>query len=475
MRACKGMTLRQEVYELDVDRLRPEDLTQSVEVPVRLFSAITHNCNIRCLQPRGGNRHAVFLVTESEATSYHYELDLRAAQPLTPDPRVAHTLNLLFDEFGNVQQSVAVGYARWRQFAGPALSEHADLIREVQGERHVAYTETRYTRDATDEPPAPAPVQFHRLRVACEVQTYELTGFAPAQGRYFELADFRRYRLSETLPSQGTSAVARKPYHQLPQDMSETMRRVEHARTLFFKDDLSGALSLGALGHLGIPYEQYKLALTDELLDDVFTDSQLDHATPDGPTVRATLRQPLICGYVPGTQFFDGAAPPPEAAHEYWMRSGVAGFAAAAADHFYLPRKYTDAFGNATELEFDEYDLLLQSSADALGNKSGVFDPGPPVGPRIDYRVLAPTETVDISGNRTEVFYDVLGMVVATAVKGKGAEADSLTGFTDALANPSLTSVRGYFDLPADDGERGAQPFPAGAPERQHAISLPLR
>ena len=128
---------------------------------------------------------------------------------------------------------------------------------------------------------------------------------------------------------------------------------------------------------------------------------------------------------------------------------GIAGFAADAADHFYLPKNYTDAFNNITELEFDKYDLLILSSTDALGNSSGVFvDPDPRLRPRIDYRVLAPTEVVDINGNRSEVFVDVLGMVVASAVKGKGAEADDLTGYTDSLANPNLSTIRSYFDLP---------------------------
>ena len=37
----------------------------------------------------------VFLVTESEAITYHYELDLRLDN--RPDPRIAHTLNLRTD------------------------------------------------------------------------------------------------------------------------------------------------------------------------------------------------------------------------------------------------------------------------------------------------------------------------------------------------------------------------------------------
>lgn len=77
LRACKGMTLRQEIYELDVDQLEA-----GKQIPVRIFSAAAHNSNIRRLQPKGNNQHAVFLVTESEALSYHYELDLRVN--LTP-------------------------------------------------------------------------------------------------------------------------------------------------------------------------------------------------------------------------------------------------------------------------------------------------------------------------------------------------------------------------------------------------------
>ena len=82
LRACKGMTLRQEVYELDVDALQPGREKPPRQIPVRLFSTATHNCGIRCLQPRGAYLHAVFLVTESEALSCHYELDLRPPEPV---------------------------------------------------------------------------------------------------------------------------------------------------------------------------------------------------------------------------------------------------------------------------------------------------------------------------------------------------------------------------------------------------------
>ena len=62
-----------------------------------------------------------FLVTESEAITYHYELDLRPEIPGKPDPRIAHTLNLHIDEYGNVLQSVAVVYPRFGKFEDGSL------------------------------------------------------------------------------------------------------------------------------------------------------------------------------------------------------------------------------------------------------------------------------------------------------------------------------------------------------------------
>jgi len=128
--------LRQEVYELDIDALeRPKNPEQ---LPVKLFSTAYHNCHIRRLQPKARNPHAVFLVAESEAITYHYELDLRP-NTLRPDPRIDHTLNLKLDEYANVLQSVAVVYPRLGQFEDSTLSADAlALIRRVQQETHLA-------------------------------------------------------------------------------------------------------------------------------------------------------------------------------------------------------------------------------------------------------------------------------------------------------------------------------------------------
>ena len=60
---------------------------------------------------------------------------------------------------------------------------------------------------------------------------------------------------------------------------------------LFFDDNLRDPLPLGQLGRLGLPYETYKLALTEDLLAAVFG-SKL---TPD---VRRRLDNPDVSGYL---------------------------------------------------------------------------------------------------------------------------------------------------------------------------------
>ena len=120
---------------------------------------------------------------------------------LRPDPRIAHTLNLATDEYGNVLQSVAAVYPRISQFDADGLQPgDLDLIRNVQRELHLAYTENRFTQDVDE-------TDTHRLRQPCEVLTYELTGHRakmkaiaprpdPRDNRYFTLDELRRYRLS---------------------------------------------------------------------------------------------------------------------------------------------------------------------------------------------------------------------------------------------------------------------------------------
>ena len=468
LRACKGMMLRQEVYELDIDALG-----QGVHQPVKLFTTAYHNCHIRCLQPRSDNRHAVFLVAESEAITYHYELDL-TQKTLHPDPRVVHTLNLKCDGYANVLQSVAVVYPRLGQFQDDSLSQKdLDLIHLVQQEQHLAYTETRYSDDFGDQAKdAESAKDNHRLRLPCEVLTYELTGLSPEDtddidspdprdNRYFTLDELRRFRLSDVHQTSG-EAVSEIPYHHRPLGISPEKRLVEHVRMLFFNDDavaLDSPLPLGRLGRLGLPYETYTLALTADLLDAIFSDgpdNKLDQTSWKTVTVRQKLDDAGLSGYLSGQPLadrFSGADPSRftqiNTTGQYWVRSGIAGFAPDAAMHFYLPECYTDPFGNITTLEYDQLDLFIQSSTDPLGNQTEVT--------RFDFRVLSPSELKDINDNYSEVLFDTLGLPATMAIRGEGGEGDNLQGFDDALLDPDAVTLNGFFVLNDFDPEEAGR------------------
>jgi RHS repeat-associated protein len=462
LRACKGMVLRQESYELDVDALHA---TESKDILVRLYSAATHNCNIQLVQKRGGNKHAVFLVTESEAITYNYELDL-TERSLRPDPRIAHTLNLRHDEYGNPQQSIAIGYKRFLSGQNTQLPE-AELIDKVQAEEHIAYSETHYTGDCLRYQPNNGPLKHYRLRVPCEAQTYELAGFQKDTGQfYFTLENFRLYDLSEkygheTGVTPPPKPVSFKAYHEYADGTSEQKRLVEHARSLYFndEDDITDIKpnAFSILGPRGLKYEDYKLALTDDLLNAVFQqrdtagnliDDKMAWQITNGVSVRSRFDEPITTGspYL-NSGYILGSGIYPNLTGQYWMRSGTAGFDSIARLHQGLPNEYTDPFGNKTTLDYGPYQLFIQSSTDALGNTSSIE--------RFDYRVLVPSEMIDANNNHTEVVFDVLGLPVAAAIKGKKTSPDSdswqgddLKGFDFAMRNPASQAVQAFCTNP---------------------------
>jgi RHS repeat-associated protein len=131
---------------------------------------------------------------------------------------------------------------------------------------------------------------------------------------------------------------------------------------------------------------------------------------------------------------------------QYWIRSGIAGFAEDAKAHFYLPERYTDPFGQITTITLDRYDLLPISSTDPLGNTVRVEE--------VDYRVLAPTRMLDINNNQSRVVFDTLGLPAATAVMGKdGNEGDNLDRFGDDLIDLPLETVTRFFANAYDETE----------------------
>jgi hypothetical protein len=388
-RARKGKVIRQEIYGLD-------GVADLSNVP---FSATEHAYLAQMAQPRAANLYAVFVTTESENIAYDYERN-------DADPRVSHTLNTRVDELGNILESATAAYARSAPPPGLPPSVSAQQARSW-----VTYGVSSYTGDVVS-------AALYRLRQLCETRRFELLGAIPASG-YFALDEVAAAFAGATpIPFEtGPGGALQK-------------RILKQSRIIFLKDDLSAPLPLGQMESLGLRYQAYRLALTDTLAASIY-----------GTRVTPAL---LAEGRYASSQACKAAGffPPTDPDNQWWAPSGRALYPAAAAAAFYLPDQFVDAWGNTTSVTYyADYQLLVSEVVDPLGNTTSAL--------AFEWRVLAPQQTQDFNDNLTEARFDIRGLVVGTAVEGKGAEADDFAGFLSELTPAQIAQ---FFADPATYG-----------------------
>jgi RHS repeat-associated protein len=395
-RALAGTMLRQETYALDGTDRQPH--------PYRVTE---QNATVRLLQPQAGTRHAVFVSHPRESIVYQYERN-------PADPRVAHTLTLEVDDYGNVLRSVQAGYGR--REPDPTLSA-ADQARQAQ--RLLTCTEQTYTN------PVELP-EVYRAPLPCESRRYELVDPAQSGPRL----DFEATR---------SAVLAAEPLeYQEEFSPGRTQKRlIAHVRTRYRPDDLGAArgdplalLAAGVLESRAFTGETLTLAFTAGLVAERYADEVTD----------AMLVTDAVLATDGGYVHSDGDP-------HWWAGGGrvflspdrgddPAGELSFAQRHFFLPHRFRDPFDRAgfeTEsvVAYDAYQLSPRTVRDAVGNTNTV---------EVDYRVLLPYRSTDPNGNRAEVAFDALGMVVGTAVMGKEntAEGDSLAGFPTDLDDAEI-------------------------------------
>jgi RHS repeat-associated protein len=414
-RALKGSLLRQEIYAADGTALAgvPYLVTETNYTVVRLQAEADHSCPVYHVHPR-------------ESIQLHYEREPANA-------RASHSLTLETDSFGNVLRSANVAYGR----AAPDTSLDVS-IRDVQQTPLMTWTSNRFTA-AIDAAPS------YRVPLPCETATFEVTGVTPKQGAWFtfdELTDdgFSFFTSLENLEFENDPNPAKKQ-----------RRIVQHERTLYRADDLSSPLPLGHSGLRALPFDSYRLSLTPGLIADLALRM---------PAFDAVLRSEG--GYVAGSAMAAAALFPNDLSGFWWIRTGEIYHSPESTDlppqelahaiqHFFLPHRWRDPFGNTTTLIY-EHDLLTLEIRDPAGSTitAGQRDAAGNIVVRgNDLRVLKPFLLTDPNGNRSAASFDAHGRVTGTALMGKATEnlGDSLAGFvadwTDAtifaqLADPLL-------------------------------------
>jgi RHS repeat-associated protein len=329
---------------------------------------------------------------------------------LVADPRVTHTLTIDVDGFGNVLASAAIAYGRRHDDPDPLLTE-AD--RATQRAPLVTYTENRFTDPVLAGTGAAPPDDAYRAPLPCETRTWELTG--P------DLARSRRLGLADVLAAVAVAVPL--SYEQAPTGGALEKRLIKHERTRYRADDLTGLLPLRHLEPLALPGQNERCAFTPGLLAQVYG-------------TRVTNAMLAAAGYAHSD---DDTA--------WWIPSGMSYLSPIPADtavqelawarqHFFLPQRFADPFGNVATVAYDDDNLLVARTTDRVGNVVSAVN---------DYRVLQPAEVTDPNRNRRAVQFDELGMVTATAVMGKVGETDP-EAMGDTLTDPTTRLEYGLFE-----------------------------
>ncbi|MEO8764900.1 MAG: SpvB/TcaC N-terminal domain-containing protein [Ginsengibacter sp.] len=369
-RALKGLPLRQEIYSDEGDeplRMHPYSVTQS-------------SYEVRLLQPGADQQYAVFLSHETENLVIHYERE-------PADPRIAHSINIEIDPFGNVPESASIVYGRMQEDVSlPTISD-----RQQQTIQHAIYTQNGFTQTIDTA------TAFH-LPVPCESQAWELKATPPSNTFYTakEIKDF--FNTATVKKYEEEASVKEK-------------RLIEHSKILFFKKDLKNPMPQGTIDLPLLPYENYLLAFTPSLITDIFK-------TKTGDTFLKNKARYVEL----------------DADSNYWIKSGKIYYhadlsgnpfansippatpagVAFAKNNFYLPVVYEDNFGNLTKIFYDKHKLFIQRGVDAAKNESVVE--------AFNYRIPAPYLMRDANDNRAGIRFDETGLVVLTFVMGKQGE-----------------------------------------------------
>ncbi len=393
-RALRGSPLRVEMYSLE----EPDPLSTfnfQFSIP---YTVEEKSYTLKCLQPQGKNKYAVFLKTEAQTLGYHYERQ-------SGDPRIAHSLVLETDPYGNPTKTLQVAYPRR---AAEALPE--------QQKMPATYTENAYTGLQTPD--------THLVGVPYQTRQYEI------------------HHLEAMFPNGGfvdpTHALALQntpgiDFAATPAANTLQKRLIADQRMYYNEEGGENILDLGEVSPQALVCFQETLELTPGLIEQL--NQGQTRLTPD---LLATT-----CRYL-------------QEGGNWYAQSETLTYAG---DAFYTILNKYDPFGACTTYAYDPYTLFPVEITNALGHT---------IRAEYDYRVLQPRKVTDPNGNSRVIAFNTLGLVSKLALQGKNGEGDTLSSPTEtydyhleAVFQPLLPcySIGGKRETHADPGSRWLESY----------------
>jgi len=347
------------------------------------------NYTVQLLHAKGDGRHGVFAVHPRETLQLHDERH-------PADPRIQHHLVVRTSPYGDVVDEVAIGYPRRANPATPA-----------QGHLWATWTHHDYQHLDTL-------AQDYRVGIPTQETTAELAALTVSGVLGFD--DVAGLLEHATV---GDYDPNRRPLVDPPPAAPVLLQRVRH---YYWDDALSIRLGLHTVEPRALPYQSLTLALNATCLQ------LLGARAHANETADAALTDPAQAGYT-------------REDNRYWSSSGTLAYDAA---RFFLPVSLQNAFGGTASVAYDPALALLPVTTTDAAGLSSHFE--------IDWRLLAPRTVTDATGTRSEVTFDPLGVVTATAVHGAAGEGGPTAQLDYAFySGPELPSYVHTRTFPAYD------------------------
>ena len=390
VRALKGLPLRFESYSCQP--------TEEEKVP---YSATESSYEVVEVQTPTSTLHGIYRIIPRETLTLYYECKREC-------PRIRHELILKVNEYGDVEKSAVVHYARGSE-EGHALDTDAQAS---QSQTSIRYIDTVYTNAVRQD-------EGFRSPLLSEVHTYSI----------------ENYRTDVLLDPNTLNALNLEELPLVLQNKSSAsalQRRLTSMSQTFYLGEKLRRLTKGKLELYSVIDQSYDMAFDSERLSLIMSDNaqEIHHFLPSEAMTHG--------GYV---QF--------ESSGHWWIPSERYLFTdndnaekqlEAARSCFYSPTVTEDCFKRKSMVVLDDYQLLPKVSIDALGNTTQST---------YDYERLQAKEVMDANLSRQQSIFDCFGTVVASAKMGKEHEnlGDSLEGFiwsaSEELVDSFLTDPCG--------------------------------
>lgn len=342
-RNLAGKMIRQEIYATTPDgRLN--------EHP---YQVSQNSYSIRKLQPKNKKHESCYYTYQTEALSYTYDQQAN-------DPKIAHQLSVLVNEYGDIEKRLNVAYARRSSVIGIHNSQNRDYI---------TLSKLTYTnKNSIDNYQTGILYESKDLEVNFLIRNSdELLKLKAVQSIFDELIT-NAIAFDQSLPLGGTSQS----------------RLISWDRTFFWNNNFDNVLPLGQTGNVVFSHHEETACINDALINQAFS----------GKVTTAMLIATDEGNYIQKDDY-------------WWKQTAVNYFFGP--DKFFNLERLERATGNNTTYKYDKYNLNITEITDPLGN----ITKG-----EIDYNIVLPYRLIDSNDNVSEVLYDPLGVAIISTHQG---------------------------------------------------------